>query len=235
MKNLGYKLLFFAGLATVGFGLAVGTGVIQIFAPSEAIEVAEKVPADDGHDEALNRIKAQLNALRARGAAPTTAELDLLRAQLELLNTKQQSIQKELERLAEEAKSEAIKEEKEPAPEAQEQQMAAHLDALEFELNAQETDYEWSSEIKETVKNGFRHPELKGLNLTEAQCASTMCRVEVSVEPGVAPEDGFNRLSVHRPWQGESFVKFGTDGVATIYFARQGHRLPRNAQPNEES
>lgn len=97
---------------------------------------------------------------------------------------------------------------------------------LKERLNSEEIDSEWAGEILTALNKGLEREELAGIYMIDAACGSTLCQVDFSIGEGMPIEEGMQRLSLHRPWEGPTFYTVGTDGLARIFFAREGHKLP---------
>ena len=124
---------------------------------------------------------------------------------------------------------------------------------LEEEIEAQEMmvkqafetekeDPEWSQRAETSWIQIFRQEvvkeELKGIQLHNIECRTTLCRVELTpTDPaqGTATfEEDVGKLLLFAPWQGLGFGKTKNPGgrapVAMIYMAREGYALP--SSPN---
>ena len=97
---------------------------------------------------------------------------------------------------------------------------------LDERLRSEAVDAEWAEQTVSAIAEGFRHEELSSIRLIDSRCGSSLCQVELSIDEDMPIEEGMQRLSVHRPWEGQTFFSISADGVASIYFAREGHELP---------
>jgi hypothetical protein len=134
-------------------------------------------------------------------------------------------------------------------PDGQDTQARAAVDTQEQEIGAQEKrvkevfetekeDPEWSQRAvslwtqvfeKEDIKE-----ELKGIQLRNVECRTTLCRVELTpsdpAQGAVVFEQDVSTFMHFMPWQGSGFGKIenpdGQAPVAVLYMAREGHTLP---------
>lgn len=100
------------------------------------------------------------------------------------------------------------------------------LDVLESQLDQEAIDPIWSAETVARLREGFRHDELADIDVLETKCGATLCRLELAFDPSAPTEDSLQRLSHHRPWDGQAFVTVSGDGLARIFIARDGYDLP---------
>ncbi|MBR9909667.1 MAG: hypothetical protein GYB33_04845 [Gammaproteobacteria bacterium] len=114
-----------------------------------------------------------------------------------------------------------------PSAEAVEAELYSRQILMEELLNNQAVDVPWAETTLSRVKSGFEHEQLTGFNLKESRCGSSLCKLEVSIDPKLTPEEGLQRLSTHRSWDGATFVKANASGQTELYFAREGHPLPQ--------
>ena len=109
---------------------------------------------------------------------------------------------------------------------AMERKAQLQLDTLEDQLNHEAVDSTWASEKVTALHTAFQREELLDIQVLETKCAATLCRLDLAFDPSVPPEDSLQRLSHHRPWDGQAFVTVGSDGHARIYVSRNGYDLP---------
>ena len=100
------------------------------------------------------------------------------------------------------------------------------LALLEDQFDQEAVDSAWSTEAVAKLREGFQHEELADIEVLEAECVGTLCRLDLAFDSSATPEDSLQRLSHHRPWDGQAFVTVGTDGLARIFIARDGYDLP---------
>ena len=97
-------------------------------------------------------------------------------------------------------------------------------DAIAFE----ELDSGWSRNAELEIADAVAAAGEQGLSLAAAECRSTLCRIQVAVDPAAPEDEAIRALLDAAPWSGERFFRFegGPDGSATLYLAREGARLP---------
>lgn len=126
-----------------------------------------------------------------------------------------------------------------PSPEdleRQEEQASAEIQAQENELQqtlvTEQVDPEWSQGAVTSWTEIFQKEELKDTHLGNIECRTTLCRVTPTdpAQGAVAFEQGFRKLMLFAPWQGQGFGKIenpdGQAPMAVFYVAREGHALP---------
>ena len=98
---------------------------------------------------------------------------------------------------------------------------------FEKRLGEEEIDTEWAKKTIAVLDESFQHEELSGINLVDATCGSSLCQLDLAFDEDIPIEDGMQRLSVHRPWDGPTFVSVTEGHQPKIFFARDGHELPK--------
>ena len=155
-------------------------------------------------------------------------ELVALRKQLSRLSQEQVVIRQDVDSLPEsmdaEPEMDAVGAQAEEQAETKMWQQQA---VLEDNLRNEELDEEWAQETLVKIEEGFHHEELAGVHLIDAACASTLCQVDLSIDGDIPVDEGMQRLSIHRPWDGPTFFSMSADGIARLYFARDGYDLPQ--------
>jgi len=121
-------------------------------------------------------------------------------------------------------------------PEEELQQVEAQswvqVELFEGAIRAEAADPQWTSGAESALREVFLNHEITGLQLVDAQCRTTLCRLTLAHDSGVSPEEGFRTLLHHAPWQGQGFVQIGY-GESTdvfVYLAREGYELPQIAK-----
>lgn len=120
----------------------------------------------------------------------------------------------------------------EESPEAREERamaaISAQIDLLETTLDTELEDEEWADAAVTALRDAFEGEIADGIQLLEADCRSSMCRLTLAFDAGLA-EEGFRKLQSIAPWAGETFFQVNdvTSGEAVVYIAREDHRLPR--------
>lgn len=157
-----------------------------------------------------------------------TDELVALRKQLSRLSQEQVVMRQHVDSLPESMDAES---EADPvgaqAEEQAETKMWQQQAVLEDNLRNEELDEQWAQETLVKIEEGFHHEELAGVNLIDAACASTLCQVDLAIDSDIPVDEGMQRLSIHRPWDGPTFFSMSADGIARLYFARDGYDLPQ--------
>lgn len=191
--------------------------------------------------ENLKRSKKSLEQL----SAGMQDELALLRSQLTHVSKEQASVGQSINRISDNiAKNRFRKsstptnadtletltpEEEDRRAETQSQEQVALLEETIF---SEETDPEWTGEAEQALRETFQKDEANGLELVDAECRTTLCRMEMHLDSStMSPEDAFRGLSHLTPWQGQGFVKID-DAVEgshkiVIYLSREGYNLPQ--------
>ncbi len=118
------------------------------------------------------------------------------------------------------------------SPEAQEERMVARIreqvELLETMLGRELVDKEWAKPAMIALRDAFETETAEGIDLLEADCRGSMCRIRLAFDPSRA-EESFGRLQAIVPWGGEAFFQIDDVGAgeAVLYLAREGHQLPR--------
>ena len=90
---------------------------------------------------------------------------------------------------------------------------------------AEEIDSEWATSAQVVLDQAFQSSEADGINLVAAECRTSACRLELSLDGSLPVEDGFRKLVYLSPWQGQAFVQIDDDGSAVVFLAREGYSL----------
>lgn len=160
-------------------------------------------------------------------------ELRAQRTQLRRLAEEQVTMRQQMNSLPESTVSDPESDFIDAAPEEEADMQSRQQQAiLEKNLSSEKEDAQWANEALTKIEEGFHKEELSGINLIDAGCRSTLCEVNLSIDSDISTEEGMQRLSAHRPWDGPTFFVVDSDGIATLYFARDGYDLP--AVPNDQ-
>lgn len=196
---------------------------------------AEKTRTDNGRIELLEEAgrKADGYGDRATAVAPDQSvihlqeQLEQVQEALSLLAEHQAMTQEQLERFASEPQSAQNDQPPAPEPSAEDQaaQHARTLASLQSRLEAEAVDGQWASDTISRIENSLQHSELTGIQLTDARCGATLCRLEMALPADEAPGESLGRLSVHRGWDGATTMEVGANGEALFYIARTGYDL----------
>lgn len=108
-----------------------------------------------------------------------------------------------------------------------ETQIQEHADHLDWMAQSESVDVGWASEAQTAFYESFGAEELEGFEVASADCRTTFCRVELSIDPDTAAEDHYRSIVHGAPWNGAGFVRLTDDPPqATLYLAREGEALP---------
>jgi len=122
------------------------------------------------------------------------------------------------------------------------QKLEEKTEAQEMRINQafemEKEDPEWSQRAVTSwtqvfQKEGIKE-ELKGIQLRNIECRTTLCRMELTpTDPAqgtAAFEEDVSKTILFSPWSGSGSGKIenpdGQAPVAIIYMAREGHTLP---------
>ena len=101
------------------------------------------------------------------------------------------------------------------------------LDVIEETARAEHVDPEWAPAATLALHEAFSSEEMAGLELIEANCRTTLCRVDVWIDSSLTTEENQRRLMRASPWNGYVLFEISGDPPgATYYLAREGERLP---------
>ena len=114
----------------------------------------------------------------------------------------------------------------------------AQENRLEQALEAEQADPAWSQEAAASWTEVFQREgikdELKGIQLGNIDCRTSLCRVEVTPSDAGQGTEAFaqklQKLPLFAPWQAPGFGKIENPDegapVGVFYLAREGHALP---------
>ncbi len=154
---------------------------------------------------------------------------------LTALANNQERMQRELDRLAQRQAEDTDVQDDQGIESTDTAEAAAEAYALKTEETLEQqfiregVDTQWAGEMMNTLQDGFLKEELAGIDLVDSACGSTICQVNLHFDADTSVEDGMQRLMHHRPWDGPTFFSVNADGLARIYFARDGFELPAPA------
>ena len=105
------------------------------------------------------------------------------------------------------------------------------LNLLEETLRSEPVDNEWSEVAVSSLYESFENDEADGLELINAECHSTFCRLDLVFDLP-SPEDSFRALQETLPWYGEMIYEAenSANGQSFAYISRQGYSLPSTTQ-----
>jgi hypothetical protein len=108
---------------------------------------------------------------------------------------------------------------------------------IEAAIANEQPDPHWAPMAETAIKGMFEDQGLQALRLVDARCRTTVCRIEVaeneSAVDGEGFDQGFRRLLIRTPWQGQGFGRvynpFGPSPTGVLFLAREGNALPQTA------
>lgn len=180
---------------------------------------------DQATTEAMAALKTQIDRLESdrRAAERRTAamerELASLHSQSSPTDQSQESTEPLLSPEEELRRTEA--------------QSWAQVELLEGAIHAETADPQWTTPAEATLKEAFLNTQgEEGLQLLETSCRTTLCRMKLSRDESISPEESFRQLTHRTPWQGQSFVRIDLENSADIvvYLSREGYSLPQVTQ-----
>ena len=242
------RILFYVAFGVsvaIGLGAVIGTVDTGSFHASIAEQDAERATAPSGQNRpasydassaTLKQLRGELSELRdhkrdEHSHDGINQKLAGFESRLASLDSTLTAIQAALESMREnDTDAELGFEQSVPSPEEQaaavERKAQQQLNAFEDQLTREVVDQAWASDTVSELHTAFQRDELSDIQVLETRCASTLCRLDLAFDTTVPPEDSLQRLSHHRPWDGQAFVTVDTDGLARIYVSRPGYDLP---------
>jgi hypothetical protein len=119
----------------------------------------------------------------------------------------------------------------EPTPEEEleqaEAQLQAEVELFEGKMFAEATDPKWGSVAELKLKEAFQREGTTVIQLVQAECRTTLCRLKLSLAGSASREEGLSALNRFAPWEGEGFMRTYPEGSIVMYLAREGYSLPR--------
>ena len=236
MKNSTFG--WATGLTVLALATMLGSHWLELPEPpvSGPVEQSQLPSAGDDETESTRPRTpwaSKDERAQARAIERLADQLSAINTQLTSLTRAQASLRQDLDNLPQWASSdfEPAQSEAEAVPEAQiqeqiQQRVWLQRTMLEDRLRSEAVDSEWAEQTVAAIVEGFQNEELSSVHLIDSTCGSSLCQVDLSIDADIPIEEGMQRLSVHRPWEGQTFFSVGADGVARIYFAREGHELP---------
>jgi hypothetical protein len=121
---------------------------------------------------------------------------------------------------------------------AEEERIAARMiaqeDLLEDTVISEEIDSQWSRWAEDSLIETLESDEAHGFYVADLDCRTTLCRMELTSDASISPEESFRYLSLLSPWTGERFVSIGgfeeddESPLAVVYLSRDGYKLPQH-------
>lgn len=109
----------------------------------------------------------------------------------------------------------------------QREERQARLDGM---LATEPADPNWSRSTVNEIRDWMTHPKLSKFKLEGVECRSSLCRIELSVEPGSNPHDFFsyNSAALAKFEDGTAHLVRDPNGGAHLvtYIGRKGQPLP---------
>ena len=215
-------------LALVISVMAVGRDIAEPqSAPAAALSPIAEQPVV--RQSSASSVKGDRSAELARmeeAQAELTRKVERLEALL--ADSRREEISREDEQPAAGPEESRIEE----SPEAREERVRAQIreqvELLETTLGRELDDKEWAKPAMISLGEAFETEAAEGIDLLEADCRSSMCRIRLAFDPSRA-EESFGRLQTIVPWSGEAFLQIDDmdSGEAVLYLAREDHQLPR--------
>jgi hypothetical protein len=114
-------------------------------------------------------------------------------------------------------------------------QVQAQAGLVENTFSAEMSDPEWAGAAEVALQELFQSEDVIAIALVEAECRTTMCRLELAANNAPAGGPGFEeafRALIHLlPWPGEGFSRIDNldseSPTAVLYLTREGHFLPQ--------
>ncbi|MEE9425988.1 MAG: hypothetical protein V3V18_13585 [Methylococcales bacterium] len=105
--------------------------------------------------------------------------------------------------------------------EIQASQVAQNFDSQIF-------DYTWGNQAEQEIQTELDNGVLEGTYITNTQCHSTICKIEIDFIDTIAKHEGIQSIAMLLPWSGETMFlnndSIGENGVV-VYIAREGESL----------
>jgi hypothetical protein len=117
-------------------------------------------------------------------------------------------------------------------PVAREQAVAARdraqMELLHTKFEQESYDGRWADQAIGKLVEVYKGEMFKGVNVTRADCRSTMCRFEVRIDSPDTAAVAVRLLALKAPWSGQTLINLNTEtGIGLAYLARNGHDLPQ--------
>lgn len=103
--------------------------------------------------------------------------------------------------------------------------LAARFDAA---MAAERIDADWSGKTVQAIRGVF-HSRVPGVELVDASCASTMCRVSVSHSDPESQLQMSGLIASVEPFKTGSFYRYHRDThppTTDVYVVREGAKVP---------
>ena len=180
----------------------------------------------------VKRLHAGTEELERRSAA-MNRELTSLRRQLPPVDRDQAAIGREMHQRAKAgpagnraAEAPALTPEDEHA--RAEALTHAQLEVFESTIVEEHADPGWASAAQLALQEAFHSEAMAGLRLVQADCRTSLCRLELSLDGQMFAGDTFEQLIHFAPWDGQGFAQIDeASAAAVVYLSREGYALPQ--------
>jgi hypothetical protein len=195
-------------------------------------------PTKQGRPSNIEALAAEVTRWKGKLKSDLTA----LRSQLARVDRDQDATDQQLNQLADkmsradfEGATGAARDEGAEAvpltPEQEHERAAARdqaeLTLMEGTLHAEKHDPAWGSTAQHALHETFQKQAIPGVQMVDAECRSTLCRMELALDDSTA-QDSYRNLLNLAPWSGPSLIQIDTEtGAAVMYLAREEHTLPQ--------
>jgi hypothetical protein len=107
-------------------------------------------------------------------------------------------------------------------------QVQTQIEGFEGTLVEEATDPGWASAVQLALQEAIDREAIAGLRLVEADCRTSLCRIELVLDGSMPPGEAFEPLIHSAPWDGPWFAHIDeASGVAVVYLSREGDALPQ--------
>lgn len=208
--------------------------VISIFLFKDH-KIAEEKPfsGEEQFPEQAHTVKVDTSAEKNnydKDFSDLDSQVEDLRRQVDLLSKKMRESDQSAKAMESEKKPDEIPGELSaveiPADEAVYNQYEEQKVNLTARLMQEPVDKQWAEETINALENAVEtNEELAGIELMQATCGSTLCKLEINIDQNRPAEEIMQKLSIHRTWKGPTTFAVNNSGHAEIIFARDGHSL----------
>jgi hypothetical protein len=107
-------------------------------------------------------------------------------------------------------------------------QVQTQIEGFEGTLVEEAADPGWASAVQVALQEALDREAMTGLRLVEADCRTSLCRLELALDGAMPPGEAFEPLIHSAPWDGPWFAHIDeASGVAVVYLSREGDTLPQ--------
>jgi hypothetical protein len=161
------------------------------------------------------------------------SELTALRSQLIQVEQDQASMGLERTKTARASRAEGTAADTPPLTAEEEHERAkaqirAQIEVFEGTMLMENADPAWASAAELALQEALQREAIAGLRLVQADCRTSLCRLDLALDSSLSPEGIFEQLIHLTPWNGHGFVQIDEEsGEAVVYLSREGHELPQ--------